>query len=127
MNLGQALISIGHGCYKWRQDISPGFSVLAREATRNAPQLRNHIDGAHYKKLTWQARELNEFARKLVRILFDAHQRSTKLGFAELCEQAGVPQSSGYAKRTLTFLQKRGLVHREGKNRGAVYWAEAVL
>lgn len=128
MNLGQALISIGHGCYEWRQDISPGFSVLAFEAKHDPVEARTYILSVTYgKKKLGAERGLNALGEKMVRILHAAFEQSMKLSFAELCTQAGVSSTASYARDTLAFLYKNGKVQRTGKRRGTVYWAEEDL
>lgn len=137
MNKAQMMTSLGEGCFEWRTDLLPTFSVLAFELQRQ-PTFRAGMTNREYH-LTPEERKVRierlDAARsepsaklgvtqeKLLSVLRLATRNGQRLGYAEICERAGL-QASGATHRVLGQLFKRKLVAREGQNRGAVYWAE---
>lgn len=127
MNLAQIAMLNERGRISYRTELSPGPWLLAyelgrmpkRPARAAAPSVPRPVL-EHEQE---QSGELTELAVRMLAALRAAWRNREKLGFAELCERVGCSRSNG-ANRVLDHLHHRGLVHRDGSNRGSVYWAE---
>jgi hypothetical protein len=118
MNLAQALESLGHGCYRYRDDLSPGPAVLAREAMRHldaTPQVRR------WRNLSRRHDAL--LIHRVLQALRAAWRSRVKMECGELCESLGASKASKRVQKALRILCQRRLAQREGNNRRAVYWA----
>lgn len=135
MNLGQAVVSLGNGCYAWREDISPAPTILAytllciHDTMAFAEmRLRPSAERRTSKPAPKPAEEdqpdvLSALTERMLTVLRAAFRAGDKLSFAEVCQRAGCAKSK-HAHEMLQRLHLRGLIHSGGKNRGTVYWAE---
>lgn len=138
MNRAQALTPLGFGCYEYRTDLCPPFSVLALELRRAHGMTSEHIATPDHAlthicagpkpgddDLPPPPTVLQK--ERLIDRVFDAlktawRSNHEKLQERDICERIHASLTSKRVEKALRGLVREGLVQREGNNRCAVYW-----
>lgn len=134
MNMAEMMNSLGEGCFEWRTELLLPRSVLALELLRQPAyrsgivKFRPYVNQFATQQGPPSAPRRRRhpslgIAKKLLDVLLAAWRAGEKLGFAEICTRAGLSKC-GATRSALEMLHHQELAKREGKNRGAVYWAE---
>jgi hypothetical protein len=71
-----------------------------------------------------RARAQTSLADRVLESLRASWRSDTKMSVVDLCDRLVVSKTSKRVEKALRSLIREGLVHREGNNRCAVYWAE---
>lgn len=132
MNRAQAIIPLGHGCYTWRDDVSPGPWVLVRVLENRTPPkampTTTHVcQGPPPGKdlIRSESRERHEpMPNRVLRVLRVSWRSKNKMCAREICEKLGVSRSTKWVDKVLRRLCDKGLVRREGTKKQMRYWAE---
>lgn len=112
MNMAQAVISLGFGCYAWKGVVTaPGALKKTFE----------QIHAGEWKPTSEHA----ELIEKMLAVLRAAGKSGQRLSRKQICTKLGVPpHMARMARRLLKWLCDSGAANRDGSRCGAVYWAE---